>query len=309
MSRTFAVAGMQLWVSAKGNNLDYLETRLDQLMAAYPWVQMVVFSELAACGAVHAHAEPLPGPTEARFAAMARRHGLWLITGSMYEQAAGHVYNTLSVVDPSGEIVVRYRKIFPFTPFSVGTAAGDRFAVFDVPGVGRFGVSICYDMWFPEHSRTLAAMGAEVLVHPVMTPTIDRELELSIVRATAAFNQCYVVDINGAGGGGAGRSLVVGPDGDVVYQAGANEELIPLEIDLERVSRSRERGLLRLGQPLKSFRDSPVRFEVYDPGSPLRSYLHSLGPVRKPLREIPGESSSPAVGQSPSHPASRGEKS
>lgn len=284
MSRTFAVAGMQLWISAQGHNFEYLQTRLEQLLRAYPWVQMVVFSELAACGAVHESAEPLPGPTEERFAQLARRFAVWLVNGSVYERAGDHIYNTLSVIAPDGHVVVRYRKMFPFAPFSTGTAAGDRFAVFDVPDVGRFGVSICYDMWFPEHSRTLAAMGAEVILHPVMTPTIDRELELSIARATAIFNQCFVFDVNGTGGGGAGRSIVVGPDGDVVYQAQSNEELIPLELDLDRVTRSRERGILNLGQPLKTFRDAPVRFEVYDPESPLREYLKRLGPVRKPER-------------------------
>jgi predicted amidohydrolase len=250
MSRVFAIAGLQLWVPAQGKCVDYLATRLDHLMAAFPWVQMVVFSELSACGAVHANAEPLPGPTEAKFAAMAQKHALWLVNGSIYEQAGDRIYNTCSVIDPTGTVVVRYRKMFPFAPFSQGTTPGTEFAVFDVPGVGRFGVSVCYDMWFPEHSRTLAAMGAEVIVHPAMTPTIDRELELAIARATAVFNQCYVIDVNGAGAGGVGRSILVGPEGDVLYEARSNEELIPMEIDLDRVSRSRERGVLTLGQPL-----------------------------------------------------------
>lgn len=284
MSRVIGVAGLQLWVSARGNNVEYMSTRLDQLMQAFPWVELVVFSELAACGPLHANAEPLPGPTENEFVSMAKHHSVWLVNGSLYERAGGKIFNTCSVVDPAGNVVVRYRKIFPFAPFSVGTEPGRDFAVFDVPEVGRFGISICYDMWFPEHSRTLAAMGAEVILHPAMTPTIDRDLEVSISRATAVFNQCYVIDINGAGGGGAGRSTLVGPEGDVIYQAAANEELMPVEIDLDRVSRSRERGILTLGQPLKSFRDAPVRFEVYDPNSPVRAYLDTLGPVQKPGR-------------------------
>jgi hypothetical protein len=81
----------------------------------------------------------------------------------------------------------------------------------------------------------------------------------------------------------------VGPEGDIVYQAGSNEELMPIEIDLDRVTRSRERGILTLGQPLKSFRDAPVRFEIYDPKSPTRAYLDTLGPVRKPARLVPGK--------------------
>lgn len=287
MSRLFGIAGLQLFISARGDNIAYLETRLAQLMDAYPWVSMVVFSELSACGPLHANAEALPGPTEDRFAAMAAKHDVWLVTGSLYEQSGDDIYNTASVIDPTGAVVGRYRKIFPFTPFSTGTKPGSEFLVFDVPDVGRFGVSICYDMWFPEHSRTLAAMGAEVILHPLLTPTLDRDIELSIARTTAAVNQCYVIDVNGAGGGGCGLSMIVGPEGDVIYQAGPNEQLIPIEIDLERVEQSRERGILRLGQPLKSFRDAPIRFEIYDPESPSRSYLDSLGPVAKPARITP----------------------
>ena len=73
--------------------------------------------------------------------------------------------------------------------------------MFDVPDVGRFGLYICYDMWIPETSRTLAVMGAEVILRPTLTGTIDRDLELSIARATAVTNQCFVFDINGVGDG------------------------------------------------------------------------------------------------------------
>lgn len=285
MTRLFGIAGLQLFVSGHGGNLEYLERRIGQVVEAFPWVRMVVFSELAACGAVHANAEPLPGPTEARFREMAKRHDVWLLTGSIYEQGDdGNIYNTCSVIDPKGEVIGRYRKIFPFAPFSVGTTPGTEFFVFEVPRVGTFGVSICYDMWFPEHSRTLAAMGAEVILHPVMTPTIDRDIELAIARTTAATNQCYVIDVNGAGGGGCGQSTIIGPDGDVVFLAGTTEQVIPVEIDLDRVTHSRRRGLLRLGQPLKSFRDAPVHFDVYDRDSPLRARLDALGPLEKPRR-------------------------
>ncbi|MCA8956057.1 MAG: carbon-nitrogen hydrolase family protein, partial [Planctomycetes bacterium] len=147
-----------------------------------------------------------------------------------------------------------------------------------------FGVSICYDMWFPETTRTLTAMGAEVILHPTMTTTIDRELELTIARAAAITNQCFFVDINGVGDGGVGRSIVVGPAGDVIHEAGRQEELIPIEIDLARVRRSREFGIRGLGQPLKSFRDSRVHFDVYDLDSERRAYLHSLGPLIRPDR-------------------------
>ena len=138
-------------------------------------------------------------------------------------------------------------------------------------------------MWFPETVRTLAVMGAEVILHPTMTGTIDREIELSIVRAMAAVNQCYFFDINGLDSGGIGRSTICGPDGRVLYQAGSTEEIIPIEIDLERVKQSREKGVMRLGQPLKSFRDHIGDFNIYHPDAQ-HEYLDSLGPLIKPQK-------------------------
>jgi len=283
----FAIAGMQLQTQGACDNQAHLEGRLDYLMHLFPWVQMVVFSELAVCGPHLARAQPLPGPSERAFQQMAARHEIWLLTGSILELRDGKIYNTASVIDPSGKIVTRYSKMFPFLPYEQGIEPGSEFCVFDVPEVGRFGVSICYDMWFPETSRTLAAMGAEVILHPVMTTTIDREIELAMVRATAACNQCFVIDVNGVGDGGNGRSIIVGPSGDVLYQAGTSEELMPLEIDLGRARRCREVGVRGLGQPLKSFRDSNVRFDVYsqDPtNSKTRAYLDTLGRLEVPER-------------------------
>ncbi len=282
--RPFGIAGLQLRIGSTASNLPYLEAALRNLMAQFPWVEMVVFSELAAYGPSKSKAEPLPGPAEEKFCAMARRHSLWLVTGSLYEKHRGRIYNTASVIDPDGEVVGRHRKLFPFTPYEEGVEPGREFLVFDVPDVGRFGVSICYDSWVPETSRTLVAMGAEVILHPSLTGTVDRDVELAIARSTAATNQCYFVDINGMGAGGVGRSIVVGPHGEIVHQAGATEELIPLEIDLETVRRSRERGLMALGQPLKSFRDRKVQFKIYGRRGKGSEYLDTLGPLEKPER-------------------------
>ena len=175
-------------------------------------------------------------------------------------------------------------RFFRFLPYEEGIENGDSFFVFDVPDVGRFGVSICYDMWFPETTRTMVCMGAEVILHPTLTSTIDRDVELCIARATAATNQCFMVDINGAGDGGSGRSIICGPAGEVLHQFGNSEEMVPLEIDLERVRRYREVGLRGLGQPLKSFRDNEIVFPVYTPGGKETSYLANLGPLVKQSR-------------------------
>lgn len=280
----FAIAGIQMRVSASQENITAMAHKLEILMARFPWVQMVMFSELAPFGPLPGHAQALPGPAEHAFCQMAAKHRIWLLPGSMFEDAGDRVYNTASVIDPNGVVVGRYRKMFPFQPYENHVASGNEFLVFDVPEVGRFGVSICYDMWFPETSRTLAAMGAEVILHPTMTDTIDRDVELSIARATAVTNQCYFFDINGVGDGGVGSSIIVGPAGYVIHQAGGGEEMIPVEINLDRVRREREVGIRSLGQPLKSFRDRPVEFAVYQRLPEFEAYLSSLGPLTKPHR-------------------------
>jgi predicted amidohydrolase len=282
--KPFAIAGIQMYVSAVHENVTRFCQKVETLMHVHPWIQMVLTSELALHGPLLRNAEPPDGPTERRLRQLAAHHGIWLIPGSLFQQEGDKIYNVTPVIAPDGGIVGRYRKMFPFMPYEQGVEPGTDFMLFDVPEVGRFGVSICYDMWFPETIRTLASMGAEVILHPSLTNTIDRELELVISRAAAIQNQCYFFDINGAGDGGNGRSIIVGPAGDVFYTAGTTEENMPVEIDLARVRRSREFGLRGLGQVLKSFRDRSVDFKVYDRNSGVAAYLDTLGPLEKPLR-------------------------
>lgn len=280
----FAIAGIQMEVSATHENVTAMGHRLEILMKRFPWVQMVLFSELCAFGPSPAHAQPMPGPTEEAFCRMAAHYKIWLVPGSLFERSGDNIYNTAPVIDPNGQVVARYRKMFPFQPYETGIKPGMEFVVFDVPNVGRFGVSICYDMWFPETTRMLAAMGAEVILHPTMTDTIDRDVELPIARANAVVNQCYFFDVNGVGDCGTGRSIIVDPSGHVIHEAGGGAESIPVEIDLDRVRRERETGIRGLGQTLKSFRDRPVDFPVYQGGGTTEAYLRSLGPLVKPER-------------------------
>ena len=281
----FAIAGVQMHVSALQPNVEAMRHRLDVLMARFPWTQMVLFSELAPFGPLPKFAQPFANEALEHFQIDARRHRIWLIPGSMFETGEdGRIYNTSAVIDPEGRIVAKYRKMFPFRPYEAEIEAGTEFCVFDVPEVGRFGLSICYDIWFPETTRQLTAMGAEVLLHPVLTGTTDREAELAIARATAAQFQCYIFDVNGLGAGGVGRSLVVDPSSTVLHQSGGQEDMFPLEIDFDQVRRQRETGLRGLGQVLKSFRDRPTDFPVYDRASGTDAYLHGLGPLQMPTQ-------------------------
>jgi hypothetical protein len=116
-----------------------------------------------------------------------------------------------------------------------------------------------------------------------MTHTIDRDVDIAISHATSAMMQCYVFDVNGLGAGGNGQSCVFDPAGRQLHKCDATEQIIPIEIDLEQVRRSRERGIRGLGQMAKSFRDRPAEFPVYQPGFDT-GYLESLGPLVAPRR-------------------------
>lgn len=279
----FAIAGIQMHISALQSNVEAMLQRVDILMARFPWTQMALFSELAPYGPLHKYAQPFPNSAIEQFQEKARQHRLWLIPGSMFEKTDdGRILNSSVVISPDGEVVAKYSKMFPFLPYEQGIDAGTEFCIFDVPEVGRFGLSICYDMWFPETTRQLTSQGVEVLLHPVLTGTTDRDAELAIARATAAQFQCYVIDVNGLSAGGVGRSLVVDPSATVLHQSAGQEDIFPIEIDLAQVRRQRETGMKGLGQVLKSFRDRGVDFPVYDRNSGADAYLQQLGPLKTP---------------------------
>jgi predicted amidohydrolase len=281
----FAIAGVQMHVAALHSNVEAMHHRLEVLMARFPWTQMVLFSELAPYGPLDRFAQPIPNDVIAQFQAAAVRYGIWLIPGSMFEKLEdGRIFNSSVVINPAGEIVAKYSKMFPFRPYEAGVSAGTEFCVFDVPDVGRFGLSICYDIWFPETTRQLTSQGVEVLLLPVLTGTTDREAEVAIARATAAQFQCYVFSINGLGAGGVGKSLVVDPTAMVLHQSGGQEDMFPIEVDMDLVRRQRATGMKGLGQVLKSFRDREVEFTVYDRASGVDAYLSTLGPLETPAQ-------------------------
>lgn len=292
MTRLFGIAGVQMSVVPwdKEATVAKMIDAVQQISLNFPWVQMIVFHELAAPGLVQfvsadspdiwkRNAEPIPGPTTERFAQIARKTRKWLLPGSFYERDHDGYYNTAVVISPEGEIVAKYRKMFPWLPYESGVKAGQEFCVFDVPDVGRFGVAICYDLWFPEVARTLAWMGAEVILQPTMTPTSDRDLELVMMQANAIFNQCYLISVNGVGPYGGGRSLIVDPDGRVLQQASAHDTILTETLDLDHVTRTREYGTIGLAQTLKQLRDSSVVFPVYQEGMVRGGSFAQLGPL------------------------------
>ena len=244
---------------------DAFVEEVTRLRKMFPGVQLILYPELHLSGLTAFGArstadpkqrldEPIPGPLTDRLCALARDLAVWLVPGSLYERGdAGKVYNTAIAINPAGEIVATYRKIFPWRPWEK-LAAGDEVVVFDMPGVGRIGLMICYDGWFPEIPRNLAWMGAEVILHPSATTTNDRPQEVILARASAIVNQVYMVNVNAAGTPGLGLSVVADPEGRIVYQAGEGIEFMPIVLNLDNVAAVREHGSIGLGsRPIAQF--------------------------------------------------------
>jgi formamidase len=265
---------------------------ISRIKRSFPWVKLIAFHELCVSGLVQFDAPPprqvwatlpqsIPGPLSERLCDIASRERIWLVPGSMYERDGERVYNTALAISPAGVIEAKYRKLFPWYPFESETTPGSEFCVFDIPEVGRFGMSICYDVWFPETVRTLAWMGAEVILHPTMTPTSDRQLELVLGQASAITNQCYFIDINGVGKWGGGRSMMVDPDGRVLQQSGPEETILTEMLDLDRVTRTREYGTIGLNQLLKQLRDRDLSFPPYRDGWDAGAVFERLDKLKK----------------------------
>lgn len=261
----------QLWMSP--------HTRLVVLpeLVVHPDMKRVPLEELAV---------PLEGEMVRRLSEIARRLGVFLVPGSFYEKCEdGRIANTAVVLSPDGEIVARYEKCFPWRPYE-RSAPGTRFVVFDIPAVGRVGISICYDSWFPEVARHLAWMGAEVIVQPTATYTSDREQELVLARATAIVNQVFVVNVNVAAPSATGRSLIVDPEGTVRTQAGELPLALSDTLDLSEVWRVRRNGTAGVTRVWEQFQPGDPDLELPLYGGRIRP--ETWAPFRAGVAESEG---------------------
>jgi formamidase len=276
--RTLSIAALQTAPVARDPDatLERLAQRVPGVRAAVPHAQLLVLPELHLSavpglleegdGYAESVAVAVPGPLTERLGEIARDSGLWLVAGSVYEHSdEGRIHNTALVVPPDGGLLTRYRKVFPWRP-TERTEPGDGFVTFEIPGVGRIGLAICYDGFFPEVIRQLAWLGAEVVIQPTLTTTSDREAELVAARANAIFNQLYVVNVNAAQPSALGRSVVVDPEGIVRAQAGEGEELLTDVLDLDGVTRARRfgvAGVSRMWEQLDSLDGAGPELPMY----------------------------------------------
>mgnify|MGYP001306039657 FL=1 len=207
-------------------------------------------------------AESIPGATTEAFQRLAKRCGIVIIVSLFEKRSAGVYHNSAAVIDADGSLLGIYRKMhipddplynekFYFTPGDLGFRAWDtRF--------GKIGVLICWDQWYPEAARLTAMQGAELLFYPTAIGWHPSEKEKygeqqrdawqTIQRSHAVANGCFVASVNRVGhetpvGGDGiefwGGSFVAGTSGEILSQAGLDESVLLLEVDLGKVDVTR----------------------------------------------------------------------
>lgn len=205
-------------------------------------------------------AEPIPGPSTAFFGDLAHRHAVVLVTSLFERRAPGLYHNTAVVFERDGSIAGKYRKMhipddpayyekFYFTPGDLGFEPIDT-------SVGRLGVQVCWDQWYPEGARLMALRGAELLIYPTAigyessdTPeeqARQREAWTTVQRGHAVANGLPVIAVNRVGhepdpSGQTngilfwGSSFVAGPQGELLFRADTESEGVYLvDIDMQR---------------------------------------------------------------------------
>ena len=205
-------------------------------------------------------AEPIPGPGTDYYGELARRHGIVLVTSLFERRSAGLYHNTAVVFEKDGTIAGKYRKMhipddpayyekFYFTPGDLGFHPIDT-------SVGRLGIQVCWDQWYPEGARLMALQGAELLIYPTAigyessdTPEEQerqREAWTTVQRGHAVANGLPVIAVNRVGHepdpsaqtNGItfwGSSFVAGPQGEFLFRASKDkEENVVVEVDMKR---------------------------------------------------------------------------
>ncbi|MFD9042956.1 carbon-nitrogen family hydrolase [Streptomyces bottropensis] len=233
-------------------SVDSRRRRAASLVRDQAGADLVVLPELWTTGAFAFEsfttaAEPLEGPTYEAMAKAASDAGVWLHAGSIPERAPdGPLYNTSLVFSPSGDLAAAYRKIHRFG-FDKGEAvlmgAGSELVTLRLPDM-TIGIATCYDLRFPELFRGLVDAGAEMFVLSAGWPERRRSHWTLLAQARAVENQAYVLACGTAGTHAgvpqAGHSIVVDPWGEVLAEAGADEEVLTVEFDPAKVATTRE---------------------------------------------------------------------
>jgi len=252
MGRFLNVGIIQMpFSSDTAENMQYFSDRVDQLMSGYNKPELIVGVE---GGIGYYTPQAVPGPITDYYGKIAAKYGVYLIPGTMYRTdpklPEGRFYNSAPVFNPKGEVIAVYDKMAPWLPAEEFTEPGDHYVVFDIPEKDmKVGVTICYDSVFPEVSRNLALMGAEVIVKIAQDPYQLREIGKPIHKARAIENQCYYIATNGVGYSYNytlyGESQIIDPEGNLVCELPAAVPAVNTAwLDLDKVKRIRSYGSL-----------------------------------------------------------------
>ena len=256
--RSYLAAAVQMTASSvKEENLAKAEMFVR--LAAERGATLIVLPEVFAWRGPRAEepaqVEPIPGPTSSRLCDLARHHQIHLLAGSFLEKGDdSRSYNTSVLLSPQGDILAHYRKIHLFDvdiPGQVRVKESDtkkpgETVVATTTPLGVFGLSVCYDLRFPELYRQLAAKGAEVMFVPsAFTFPTGAAHWKPLLRARAIENQTYIIAPNQIGKNAHGyadygNSMIIDPWGKVIARAPDKECIITAEIDrdyLEKVRR------------------------------------------------------------------------
>jgi predicted amidohydrolase len=213
-------------------------------------VQVAVFPECALSGygltpeEAEQFSESIPGPTTARLIQACADHRMYAALGLLEKDSLGHIYNTSVLIGPEG-LLGKYRKThLPFLGVDRFLAAGGVIpAPFSTP-YGEVGMLICYDLRFPEPLRVLALKGAHVVLISTAWPREARLYPDFLARTRAAENGLFIVAANRVGEERGtvylGHSLIAGPDGQILAEAGGEaEEMLLVDIDLSQSERKK----------------------------------------------------------------------
>jgi predicted amidohydrolase len=176
---------------------------------------------------------------------LASRFHIFLVAGSLLEQRGKHIYNTCTLIGKDGKIVGSYDKIHLFPPFAENQylTPGATLPLLKT-NLGSFGVTICFDIRFPELFRSLALRGAQVIFVPAEFPIERISVWATLLRARAIENQVFVVGCNCVGSDGkhtfGGRSAIIDPAGKTLAQADDTSQIINAIVDLGRIVSVRE---------------------------------------------------------------------
>src|SRR5438128_307194 len=237
-----AVAQTEPKLAEKERNLEVCLGCLEEAAAA--GAQLLVLPECAIPGYMFdsgdeamQYAEEIPGPTTEALAEACRRLDLYAVCG-LLERDGDVLHNSAVLVGPEG-LIGSYRKThLPFLGVDRFTVPGDELPVFETP-LGRIGLEICYDLRFPEVTRTLALKGADIVAHPTNFPMAAKVQTEVITLARAAENRVYLLTANRVGkerwGEFCGWSQIVDPYGRRLAEAGETEEaLLVADVELEK---------------------------------------------------------------------------